>query len=156
MCGTSPYVKRHHTLGTAEGQKGPFCIGRRSNGVYDLGNHIGKHVRYGDAKSASIPNCFVLFGCDLDLVHCLRPVTCLLFCRVPYARAFLHGAGAWQGHQKTTTGVRLLRACLWLRSRLMLHCGPGARRCAIGPEDMRGHGQCLAPEFWPPVPEEDE
>ena len=37
-------------LGTAEGQKGPFCIGRRSNGVYDLGKRIGKHVRYGDAK----------------------------------------------------------------------------------------------------------
>ena len=68
-------------MGTAEGQKGPFCIGRRSNGVYDLGKHIGKHVRYGDAKSASIPNCFVLFRFDFDLIHCLRLVTCLLFCR---------------------------------------------------------------------------
>ena len=64
--------------------------------------------------------------------------------------------GTWQGHQKTITGVRLLRAWLWLRPRLMLHCGPGARRCAIGLEDTRGHGQCLAPEFCPLVPEEDE
>ena len=46
--------------------------------------------------------------------------------------------GTWQGHQKATTGVRLLRAWLWLRSRVMLHCGPGARRCAIG---LEGHAR---------------
>ena len=65
--------------------------------------------------------------------------------------------GTWQGHPKKQQRGSGFSA---------LGCGCGRALCCtvalehgvvrLGLRDTRGHEQCLAPELWPPVPEEDE